>query len=94
MAQFLSQEVSQELDCKDNQNNNDGCQNDHIVIVTIEYIGMDTLPIPPAPTAPAIAVSPTREIKVTVVTRIKSGRPSSKPDFPRLKFFTRKTSFF
>ena len=41
---------------------------------------MATLPIPPAPTAPAMAVSPTSEIKVTVVTPIKSGRPSSKPE--------------
>ena len=49
---------------------------------------MATLPIPPAPTAPAIAVSPTSEIKVTVVTQIKSERPSSKSGLPRLKFFT------
>ena len=76
------------MNCKDNQNDNNGCQDSYIVIVTIEYIGMDTLPIPPAPTAPSIAVSPTREIKVTVVTRIKSGRPSSNSELPRLKFFT------
>jgi len=35
MAQFLGQEISQELDCKDNQNDNDGCQDGHIVIVTV-----------------------------------------------------------
>ena len=35
MTQFLSQEISQELDCKDNQNDNDGCQNGHIVIVAV-----------------------------------------------------------
>ena len=35
MAQFLSQEVSQELDCKDNQNDNDGCQDSYIVIVAV-----------------------------------------------------------
>ena len=38
MAQFLGQEVSQELDCKDNQNDNDGCQNGHIVIVAVKSI--------------------------------------------------------
>ena len=38
MAQFLSQEVSQELDCKDNQNDNDGCQDGHIVIVAVKPI--------------------------------------------------------
>ena len=35
MAQFLGQEVSQELDCKDNQNDNDSCQDGHIVIVAV-----------------------------------------------------------
>jgi len=35
MTQFLSQEISQELDCKDNQNDNDGCQGGHIVIVAV-----------------------------------------------------------
>ncbi len=38
MPQFLSQEVSQELDCKDNQNDNDSCQDGHIVIVAIKSI--------------------------------------------------------
>ena len=38
MAQFLGQEVSQELDRKDNQNDNDGCQNGHIVIVAVKSI--------------------------------------------------------
>ena len=38
MAQSLSQEVSQELDCKDNQNDNDGCQDGHIVIVAVKSI--------------------------------------------------------
>ena len=38
MAQFLSQEVSQELDCKDNQNDNDSCQDGHIVIVAVKSI--------------------------------------------------------
>ena len=38
MAQFLSQEVSQELDYKNNQNDNDGCQDSHIVIVTVKSI--------------------------------------------------------
>ena len=38
MAQFLGQEVSQELDCKDNQNDNDGCQDGHIVIVAVKSI--------------------------------------------------------
>ena len=35
MTQFLGQEISQELDCKDNQNDNDGCQYGHIVIVRV-----------------------------------------------------------
>ena len=35
MTQFLGQEISQELDCKDNQNDNDGCQDGHIVIVAV-----------------------------------------------------------
>ena len=38
MAQFFGQEISQELDCKDNQNDNDGCQDGHIVIVTVKSI--------------------------------------------------------
>ena len=38
MAQFLGQEVSQELDRKDNQNDNDGCQDSFIVIVTVKSI--------------------------------------------------------
>ena len=38
MAQFFGQEISQELDCKDNQNDNDGCQDGHIVIVAIKSI--------------------------------------------------------
>ena len=38
MAQFLGQEVSQELDRKDNQNDNDGCQDGYIVIVTVKSI--------------------------------------------------------
>ena len=38
MTQFLSQEISQELDCKDNQNDNDGCQDGHIVIVAVKSI--------------------------------------------------------
>ena len=38
MAQFLGQEISQELDCKDNQNDNDGCQDGHIVIVAVKSI--------------------------------------------------------
>ena len=38
MAQFLGQEVSQELDRKDNQNDNDGCQDGYIVIVTVKTI--------------------------------------------------------
>ena len=36
MTQFLGQEVSQKLDCKDNQNDNDGCQDGHIVIVAVK----------------------------------------------------------
>ena len=39
MPQFLSQEISQELDCKDNQNDNDGCQDSHIVIVAVNTQG-------------------------------------------------------
>ena len=39
MAQFFGQEVSQELDYKDNQNDNNGCQNRHIVIVAVKSIG-------------------------------------------------------
>ncbi len=35
MTQFFGQEISQELDCKDNQNDNNGCQNRHIVIVAV-----------------------------------------------------------
>ena len=35
MAQFFGQEVSQELDCKDNQNDNDSRQYGHIVIVRV-----------------------------------------------------------
>ena len=35
MTQFFGQEVSQELDCKDNQDDNDGCQDSHIVIVAV-----------------------------------------------------------
>ena len=35
MAQFFGQEISQKLDCKDNQNDNDGCQDGHIVIVAV-----------------------------------------------------------
>ena len=38
MAQFFGQEVSQELDYKDNQNDNNGCQNRHIVIVAVKSI--------------------------------------------------------
>ena len=38
MAQFLGQEVSQELDRKDNQNDNDGCQDGHIVIIAVKSI--------------------------------------------------------
>ena len=38
MTQFLGQEVSQKLDCKDNQNDNDGCQDGHIVIVAVKSI--------------------------------------------------------
>ena len=38
MAQFLGQEVSQELDCKDNQNDNNGCQDSHIVIIAVKSI--------------------------------------------------------
>ena len=38
MTQFFGQEVSQELDCKDNQNDNDGCQDGHIVIVAVKSI--------------------------------------------------------
>ena len=38
MAQFLGQEVSQELDRKDNQNDNDGCQDSYIVIVAVKSI--------------------------------------------------------
>ena len=38
MAQFFGQEISQELDCKDNQNDNDGCQDGHIVIVAVKSI--------------------------------------------------------
>ena len=38
MAQFLGQEVSQELDCKDNQDDNDSRQNGHIVIVAVKSI--------------------------------------------------------
>lgn len=38
MAQFLGQEVSQELDRKDNQNDNDGCQDSFIVIVAVKSI--------------------------------------------------------
>ena len=38
MTQFLGQEISQELDCKDNQNDNDGCQDGHIVIVAVKSI--------------------------------------------------------
>ena len=88
MAQFFGQEISQELDYKNNQNDNDGCQDSHIVIVAVKSISDGYVTNPPAPTAPAMAVSPTSEIKVTVVTRIKSGRPSSKLDLPRLNFFT------
>ena len=38
MAQFFGQEISQKLDCKDNQNDNDGRQDGHIVIVTVKSI--------------------------------------------------------
>ena len=38
MAQFFGQEISQKLDCKDNQNDNDGCQDGHIVIVAVKSI--------------------------------------------------------
>ena len=88
MTQFLSQEISQELDCKDNQNDNDGCQDSHIVIVAVKSISDGYVTNTISSNRPAMAVSPTSEIKVTVVTRIKSGRPSSKLDLPRLNFFT------
>ena len=78
MTQFLGQEISQELDCKDNQDDNDGCQDGHIVIVTVESIGNGHITDTTSTNCTAIAVSPTREIKVTVVTRIKSGRPSDR----------------
>ena len=94
MAQSLSQEVSQELDCKDNQDDNDSRQNGHIVIVAVKSISDGYVTHTTSSNCPAMAVLPTSEIKVTVVTRIKSGRPSSKLELPRLKFFTRKTSFF
>ena len=38
MAQFFGQEISQELDRKDNQNDNDGCQDGHIVIIAVKSI--------------------------------------------------------
>ena len=38
MTQFLGQEISQELDRKDNQNDNDGCQDGHIVIIAVKSI--------------------------------------------------------
>ena len=38
MAQCFGQEISQKLDCKDNQNDNDGRQDGHIVIVTVKSI--------------------------------------------------------
>ena len=88
MTQFLGQEISQELDCKDNQNDNDGCQDSHIVIVAVKSISDGYVTNTISSNRPAMAVSPTSEIKVTVVTRIKSGRPSSKLDLPRLNFFT------
>ena len=38
MAQFFGQEISQKLDCKDNQNDNDGRQDGHIVIVAVNTL--------------------------------------------------------
>ena len=38
MTQFLGQEISQELDCKDNQDNDDGRKNSHIMIVAVNTL--------------------------------------------------------
>ena len=38
MTQFFGQEISQELDRKNNQDDNDGCQNGHIVIVAVNTL--------------------------------------------------------
>ena len=38
MAQFLGQEISQELNRKDNQDNDDCRKNSHIVIVAVKSI--------------------------------------------------------
>lgn len=78
MAQFLSQEISQELDCKDNQNDNDGCQDGHIVIVAVKSISDGYVTDTTSSNRTGHSCFPTREIKVTVVTRIKSGRPSDR----------------
>ena len=78
MAQFLGQEVSQELDCKDNQNDNDGCQDSHIVIVAVKSISDGYVTDTTSSNRTGHGCFTNSEIKVTVVTRIKSGRPSDR----------------
>ena len=88
MAQFFGQEVSQELDCKDNQNDNDGCQDGHIVIVAVKSISDGYVTDTTSTNSTGHGCFPNKGNQGYSRHTNQIWKTSSKPDLPRLKFFT------
>ena len=88
MTQFLGQEVSQELDCKDNQNDNDGCQDGHIVIVAIKSISDGYVTNTTSSNCSSHSCFPNKGNQGHSRHTNQVWKNSSKPDLPMLKFFT------
>ena len=88
MTQFLSQEISQELDCKDNQNDNDGCQDSFIVIIAVKSIGDGYVTNPSSANCPRHVCFLNKGNQGYSRHTIQVWKTSSKPVLPMLKFFT------